>query len=439
MKSEESSSSQVHKSQSSQTDFSVLSLLEKLRQKDLEIQKLQKELSHFKHRNLSLNDDISKILQQTPSNPKDLRPEKSKLHQSQDSHSKFMQKFTVKHPLDTATIEELDTFTGKPSVRPSLDTPEPKAFSKLPRKRFSNEKSKYSKNSKLSLKAKQRLNKNTSIISDLVYQDGQDMETWTSLLNKFREDPNLIKQALHINEERTRNSVSVEPVQIRTRVASAYKSRKASHEPECRPISAMKGKYRPITAKVQDIDWSKSVIDSLVARGQAEFPSGDNFFSNSDVEEILLNKASYSLDEIFDKAGKTLEKLKTELLLPRHFMQVSLKNEESLEKILRFCIELFRARALVVKILKLIHLREDVMLKLIASDELNIEGEFENMERLGQEILQIIAFLKHAKFPIGSFVYLGEDYALKIQKDNESIVSLYPSLKSREVFASFNL
>ena len=87
----------------------------------------------------------------------------------------------------------------------------------------------------------------------------------------------------------------------------------------------------------------------------------------------------------------------------------------------------------------MIHQREDVMLKLIASEDADIEKEFFLMENLGQEILQIIAYLKHSKFPITNFMYLGEDYAMKIHKDLESVLSLYPQLKAKGIFYDYNM
>jgi len=79
------------------------------------------------------------------------------------------------------------------------------------------------------------------------------------------------------------------------------------------------------------------------------------------------------------------------------------------------------------------------MLKLIASEDADIEKEFFLMENLGQEILQIIAYLKHSKFPITNFMYLGEDYAMKIHKDLESVLSLYPQLKAKGIFYDYNM
>lgn len=450
MKSFEYRTKPHQRTQQTQTDFSSLSLLEKLRQKDQQIQKLQKELQHYKHRNLSLNDDMSKVLNQTPSNSslkKEAELKGSKLFNSNkfDSKVKTIHKLPGKLPLDTANIEEFDNFIIK--NRSSNDTPEPvqvKAFTKYPRKKSSdrsNLKIPYSKNSKLSLKAKQKLNKNTSIISELVYQDSQDIDAWNNLLNKFREDPGLIKQALDFKDEKRGNSVSVEPVQVRTRVASAYKTRKLSQEinSEYRPLSAVKGNFRPVTAKVKEIDWSKSVLDDLVAKGNSDFASGEFYYCNSQVEELMMNKNYEKLDMVFEKGCRTLEKLKTELLLPKNFMIAAGKSDEGLEKVFKDCSSLFRARALVVKILKLIHQREDVMLKLIASEEADIEKDFQIMEKLGQEILQIITFLKHSKFPINTFTYLGEDYGIKIQRDLESILSLYPKLKVKGIFDDYNM
>lgn len=438
------------RTQQTQTDFSSLSLLEKLRQKDRQIQKLQKELQRFKHRNLSLNDDMAKLMNQTPSNSSlkkeaEIKGAKPLSINNFESKVKTIHNLPGKLPLDTANIEELDNFIIK--NRSSNDTPEPvqvKAFHKFPKKKSSDRTSlriPYSKNSKLSLKAKQRLNKNTSIISDLVYQDSQDLDAWNNLLNKFREDPSLIKQALDFRDEKSRNSVSVEPVQVRARVASAYKTRKLSQEinSEYRPLSAVKGNFRPVTAKVKEIDWSRSILDDLVAKGNSDFVSGELYYCNLQVEELLMNKQFEKFDVVFDKGCRTLEKLKTELLLPKNFMIAAGRNDEGLERVFKDCSSLFRARALVVKILKMIHQREDVMLKLIASEDSDIEKDFQLMEKLGQEILQIITFLKHSKFPINTFIYLGEDYGIKIQKDLESILSLYPKLKVKGIFEDYNM
>ena len=353
MKTSEHHSKPHQRTRETQTDFSDLSLLEKLKQKDYQILKLQKELQNFKRRNQSLNPELANTQSYTPSNPtsKDFAEVKhSRLFNQSELAQKqrIINKLPVKIPFDTANIEELDCFN--PKMGSSFDTSDPVPIKAFPRKKSSerpNSRIPYSKNSKTTLKAKQRLNKNSSIISELVYQDGQDMETWKNLLNKFREDPNLIKQALDFKEELSRNSASVEPAQMRSRVASAYRTRKLSQEmpSDYRPLSAIKVNCRPITAKNREIDWSKSVLDKLVARGNPEFILGEKFLSNSQIEEILMNKNFENLDWVFEKGSKTLEKLKNELLLPKTFMVINEKSHVSMERILMNCSSLFRARA----------------------------------------------------------------------------------------------
>ena len=115
------------------------------------------------------------------------------------------------------------------------------------------------------------------------------------------------------------------------------------------------------------------------------------------------------------------------------------KSNESIEKILSNCEQLFRARALIIKILQFIHIREDTLLRLMACEDNKANNEYEKLQKLGQEISQNILFLKHTKFPIGNFIYLGEDYVGKIQRDNESILNLLPNLKPGEFFEGFNL
>ena len=146
-----------------------------------------------------------------------------------------------------------------------------------------------------------------------------------------------------------------------------------------------------------------------------------------------------NLEKNYEKAVKTVEKLKSELMVPNSYMIIPPKSEESLENLLNNCLQLFKARALVCKILKLVHMREDNMLRLMACEDDYVDKEFANLQKLGQEIMQTIIFLRHSKFPIGNFIYLGEDYASKINKDNQSILSLFPNIKNGEIFEGFNL
>ena len=81
------------------------------------------------------------------------------------------------------------------------------------------------------------------------------------VLTRFREEPNLLSEVLKNTnkEEKLRNSNSTE-APSRTRLNSAYKTRKLSQEfqHESRPLSANVNKIirscRPMTAKVKEID-----------------------------------------------------------------------------------------------------------------------------------------------------------------------------------------
>lgn len=124
----------------------------------------------------------------------------------------------------------------------------------------------------------------------------------------------------------------------------------------------------------------------------------------------------------------TLEKLRTDLMLPESFSAT--QNAENLSEMLRKCNKLLRARALTIKILSLLHKREDSLLNLMALDEnsSDLEQFHKKLTIISQELLQAISFWKQLKLPYSNFIYLGEDYSTKIYEDSSNIRSLFPSL-----------
>jgi hypothetical protein len=187
--------------------------------------------------------------------------------------------------------------------------------------------------------------------------------------------------------------------------------------------------------KTENFDWSRSKLESLVSKNEFTIP--EDILSNHEIEEIMLTK-TFDDPKLLNKAEKTLERLKEELLLPKIYMQVHDLNFHNLDIVLKNCLTLYKARGLIVKILKLIHEREDLMLKSISTEELNPGANFEALEKLRHEIIQTIAFLKHSKFPLDDFIYLGENYEKKMEKDSQMFMSLYPGVKSTEIFEDFN-
>lgn len=447
-------SKRQHYDKNTQTDFSVLNYELLIRLKDKQIQQLQKKLQKFKSPHAKLTVSAEKSLE-TSIESFQLSP-RIRHHnffpsEDFDVSSQAIKSLSTKVPLDTAIIEEIDKLT--PGNYNNNKTKEDLgAYSKLlkkaqkkkplpPMNGNTNSKSSLVRQSKESLKIKPKI-KQINVISELLYKEDQDKDSWNFVLNKFREDPQLLSQALQDmrvkEDKKIRCSVSTEPI-VRNRVNSVYKNRKYSQEPvqEFRPISAGVSKtakaHRPITGRNKDIDWSKSVLDSLVGQKKTEFYYLDpTMFTSLEVEELMVNKTYSNLDFLYDKSIKTLERLKTEMLIPKNYMVIPQKSKENLEQILLNCFQLFRARLMIIKVLQLIHIREDCLLRLMANDE-NIEKLYKNLIRLGKKILHIIMYLKCTKFPIGTFVYLGEDYAEKIQKDLKKILSVYPDLKNSDL------
>ncbi|OMJ74660.1 hypothetical protein SteCoe_26372 [Stentor coeruleus] len=442
---------QLYKEKSTQTEFSVINYEYQIHQKDKKIQQLQKALQKFisptinppisaeKSINISIESErISPYFYQ------------QKILSSEDFESSLqaIKSLSAKMPLDTANIEEINKLASGNSN--FVITPEQiytnsklmnKPQNKSPLRTFNdnkNSKSNLVKQSKKTLNTKPKMQKQSSIITELLYQDDQDKSTWNVVMNKFRDDPQLLSRVLHQSKNKETNkakgSISVEPY-IKNRIDSVYRNKKYTREQEfeIRPISAVinkpKKSYRSITAKVKDSDWSKSILDTYVAQRKTEFPSSDpSILTSQEVEGLLQSKVFDGLDFLYEKAVKTLEILKYEMMIPQSYMIIPPRSKECLEKILENCFQLFKARVMIIKVLQLIHMREECLLKLMAK-EVNIEKEFSNLQRLGKKIIHIIMYLKCTKFPIGTFVYLGEDYAEKIQKDLESVVSVYPDLR----------
>lgn len=443
-------SKEPFKEKSTQTDFSVLNYEYQIRQKDKKIQQLKKALQKFispiVNPPISAEKSIDTSIESDYNSPYFYQ---QKVLSSEDFGSSLqaIKSLSTKMPLDTANIEEINklasvnsNFVKNPDIDANFKLMN-KPQKKNPLKTVNENKDSISnlvRQSKKTLNTKLKMQKQTSIITELLYQDDQDKSTWNVVMNKFREDPQLLSRVLHHSKikevNKAKGSMSAEP-NMKNRVNTVYRNKKHIIEQafETRPISAVINKtkkaYRPITAKVKDPDWSKSILDTYVAQRKTEFPSSDqSVLASQEVEELLQSKVFDGLDFLYEKAVKTLEILKYEMMIPQSYMIVPQRSKENLEKILENCFQLFKARVMIIKALQLVHMREDCLLKLMAK-EVKIEKEFSNLQRLGKKIIHIIMYLKCTKFPIGTFVYLGEDYAEKIQKDLESVVSVYPDLR----------
>lgn len=425
---------------STQTDLSDLFLLEKLKLKDRQIQELKQELIFYKQQQKIF---LSKVPETSTSNLQ-LIPECSP---NEKSLRPFSSHRTVKRVpfLTESSFSKLENYPKAPSPPPISEYSglAPRSNSRISRRRVKNAKFNEStasivriySASQNKLRSTKHLNRDTSLISDLVYNENQSPMNWEHLMNEFRSDPALVKHMLEVKNNK-KDNIGTE---TRTKQLSNILTRKSVKRlnRETRPSSCKSRVSRPETAKVEKIDWSQSVLDQGTANKDLE-TSGNEYFGYKVVEDMVVSKNFEISERVFEKAEKTWTKLKSDLMLIKLSAPSSEVSEKNIDSVLEHCLSLYKVRALVVKILGLIHQREDLMLAAISADGVRAESDFQELEKIGQEIVQTIAFLKLSKFPLKEFVYLGENYEEKILKDNESFRLLYPGIKNTEIFEDFN-
>lgn len=293
-------------------------------------------------------------------------------------------------------------------------------------------------------KSSRRLVKNSSFVTDIVFNEEQTHDHWNNIVNEMRNDPEIMRTILSVKENQTPNNRSGSKLKLRPTSGIAKRSNR-NFNAEARPASCSRSRGLRIRERremnntderYERIDWSKSQLENLVSQKILTFPSEDSHLTNNQIEDLLRSRSFEP--SLFPKIEKTLEKLKSELMLPKQYMPMYTLSKSNIELILSNCLTLFKARCLVIKILDLIHQREDLVLGLISADDPNISNKYELIDSIGQEIVQTIAFLKHSRFPLKDFIYLGENYETKIQKDNEMLRKLFPSAKPKEIFEDFN-
>ena len=452
IKSSQQSSKFLPKSQQTQTDFSHLLLLDLLKQKDIQISQLFQENELLKQR-------LTKYQKSPYCNPKlqifqkclkSKTPEQTlneKHHQieSSQTYSRLIPKLIAYSPSETTTMLE-----STPHYIPSQidsETGGTRQFSRL-RKRSSRCKAADTTQNMNKIyggtsKSSRRLIKNNSFVTDIVFNEEQTHDHWNHIVNEMRNDPEIMKTILNVKENQSPNMRGGSKLRQRPTSGIAKRSNK-NFNIEARPASCSRSRGLRIRERkemnhtderFERIDWSKSQLENLVTQNIPTFPSEDTHLTNNQIEDILRSRTFEA--SLFPKCEKTLEKLKSELMLPKQYMPFHTITKTNIELVLTNCLTLFKARCFVIKILDLIHQREDLMLGLISADNPNI-NKYELIDSIGQEIVQTIAFLKHSRFPLNDFIYLGENYEAKIKKDNEMLRKLFPSAKPKEIFEDFN-
>lgn len=274
-------------------------------------------------------------------------------------------------------------------------------------------------------------------LDEIIFDEGQDLVSWRQQMYNFRKNPEIVsklmKSKIRPLSQTSYKSTRPKSSNFSSKIQSNYSNNPSSSNtlPEYRPLSS--SGLSKFNKKVQDPDWSYSILDNYVTQNKKKF----NFYSDfsllslQEIEEILrsienqLLKAE-ELKKVFVRALKTLNVLKVELMLPEFWVSLPPFSEDSVLQALSKCGKLLKARNLTVKIIDLVHKREELMVKVIEREGM---GRLSELERINDELLQVLVFWKYMELPFSSFVYLGEEYYDKIHKDSLNIRSMFPDFR----------
>lgn len=274
-------------------------------------------------------------------------------------------------------------------------------------------------------------------LDEIIFDEGQDLISWRQQMYKFRMNPEIVSKLMRSKIRPLSQTSAKGPRPKSSNMSSKIHSRYSNNPssantlPEYRPLSSS-GNSK-MAKKIQDPDWSYSILDNYVTQNKIKF----NFFSDhsllnpQEIDEILMSIENRllrmeDLKKAFLRALKTLNVLKIELMLPEFWVTLPPFCEESLKQALGKCGKLLKARNLTVKIIDLVHKRENLMISVVERDGM---GRLSELERVNEELLQVLVFWRYMELPFTSFVYLGEDYYDKIHKDSMSIRALFPDFR----------
>ena len=137
------------------------------------------------------------------------------------------------------------------------------------------------------------------------------------------------------------------------------------------------------------------------------------------------------LKKVFGRINKTLNILKNELLLPEFWIAIPSFSEDSVIQGLHKCAKLIKARNLTVKIIDLIQKREKILSNLIINKNLT---NLKELEKINEELMQVLVFWRYMELPFSNFIYMGEDYYVKIQTDNISVSAIFPDFNVDNIY-----
>lgn len=400
----------------------IESLQNIIRQKDLKIKELESQLlmANIKIQQLQSSQQkkrFQKLASSSNSGPEDIQVTNKTLP------------FPLKESLDTAHIAQINSSLNSiKSTAPDFSEFRLK-IPKLPEDPLKGQnKAQHFGHSKV--KSNNTFENLSSKLEDIIFSGTVDKNTWEGTLNNLRNDPSLMSKALK----------GAKVAKARESLTRQARSRKSDPLPQPEyPRTSCKIMSSSYEKKWQEIDWSQTVLDTYVSKNLLEFNflRDGSILSPYEIEDIQKNVTGPdNWETVYSKCLKTLDKLSSELMLPRGFFIIPPRSPDSIDALLQECAKLFRARALVMKILGLIHKREDLLLKIMRFDEEDesLKKDFEAFTQISQDVLQSIGFLSQVGLNLAEFVYLGGNYAQKILQDDKNIKELFPGLKNTEEY-----
>ena len=279
---------------------------------------------------------------------------------------------------------------------------------------------------------------NDSTLDEIIFDEDQDMISWHSLMHKFRTNPGIVEKLMKVNIRPVSRDAIVRP-KSSSRVSRATSKATSNANPSSNALS----EYRPVSAstiskKVKDPDWSFSVLSNYVSQNKKKFNFFNDFLvlSGQEIEEFLIavegNRMNITdLKKVFGRINKTLNILKNELLLPEFWIAIPSFSEDSVIQGLHKCAKLIKARNLTVKIIDLIQKREKILSNLIINKNLT---NLKELEKINEELMQVLVFWRYMELPFSNFIYMGEDYYVKIQTDNISVSAIFPDFNVDNIY-----
>lgn len=162
-------------------------------------------------------------------------------------------------------------------------------------------------------------------------------------------------------------------------------------------------------------DWSDSPLDAFALGGNMAFnwDRRTGIYSEKEADSTFYRLHSHPPDPhdlplIYSKAIATINRLLDELMLPREYIPQQGSSMEGTIYALRHIKRLLEYRRLTIKILRLIHHREDQMLTMMSLEEGTESGKLaETISATEREIEALLVRWKQAGFPHQAFMYLG--------------------------------